>query len=209
VGHSPRQSADLGRPRKALERLLNLVGHFLYSRHFLLLGCFSILSALITRLPLAIDLSVSFAVYGALHASALVLTLRAPQPIRRKCLFVLIAAGLCVITFRAGILGRQLFATLTGNLGLYTALGLATITGALMYGVLIRLCGIFPFTLASLSAISLGCMSATFLALFTAGPLHFPGPWWLAVLWWHAFSGGLWYFERHGRAARERHPRWR
>ena len=184
------------------------MGHFLYPRHFLLLACFSILSAVMTRLPLSTDLSVSFAVYGALHASALVLTLRAPQPLGRSCLFVLIAAALCVITFRAGILGRQLFATLPGNLGLYTALGLATIAGALIYGVLIRLCGIFPTRLASLSAISLGCMSATFLALFTAGPLHFPGPWWLAVLWWHAYSVGLWYVDqRQRRAAWERRPR--
>jgi hypothetical protein len=183
------------------------VGHFLYPRHFLLLACFSILSAVMTRLPLSTNLSVSFAAYGALHASALVLTLRAPQPIGRNCLFVLIAAGLCVLTFRAGIVGRQLFETLPGNLGLYTALGLAITTGALVYGILIRLCGIFPMTLASLSAISLGCMSATFVALFTAGPLHLPGRWWLAVLWWHAYSGGLWYFDRrHSRAAQGPDP---
>jgi hypothetical protein len=177
------------------------VGHFLYPRHFLLLACFSILSAVMTRVPLSTDLSVAFALYGALHASALVLTLRAPSSIARNCLFVLAAAGLCVIAFRAGIVGRQLFGTLPGNLGLYAALGFATLTGALTYGILIRLCGIFPMTLGSLGAISLGSMSATFLALFTAGPLHFPAPWWLAVLWWHAYSGGLWFFDqRHSRA---------
>jgi hypothetical protein len=184
------------------------VGHFLYPRHFLLLGCFSMLLAVMSRLPLSNDLAVSFALYGALHASALVLTLRAPQPIGRNCLFVVIAAGLCVITLRVGMVGRHLFGSLPGNLGIYTALGLATITGALIYGILIRLWGIFPMTLASLSAISLGCMSATFLALLTAGPLHFPGPWWLVVLWWHAYSVGLWYFDRrHSRAAHERDPR--
>jgi hypothetical protein len=177
------------------------VGHFFYRRHFLLLACFSVLLAVMTRLPLSNDLSVSFALYGALHASALVLTLRAPQPMVRNCLFVVTAAGLCVITLRVGMIGRHLFGALPGNLGPYTALGLATVTGALTYGVLIRLCAIFPMTRVSLSVISLGCMSATFLALFTAGPLHFPGPWWLAVLWWHAFSGGLWYFDqRHSRA---------
>jgi hypothetical protein len=184
------------------------VSHFFYPRHFLWLGCFSILLAVMTRLPLSNDLSISFALFGALHASALVLSLRAPQPIARNCLFVVISAGLCVITLRAGMVARHLFGALPGNLGLYTALGLATITGALTYGFLIRLCRIFPMTLASLGAISLGCMSATFLALFTAGALHFPGPWWLAVLWWHAYSGGLWYADqRHGRAAQRHDPR--
>jgi hypothetical protein len=190
VGHSGRQSADL---------------RVLYPRHFSLLACFSILSAVMTRLPVSNDLSVSFALYGALHASALVLSLRAPQPIARNCLFVVIAAGLCVITLRVGMVGRHLFGALPGNLGIYTALALATITGALTYGLLIRLCGIFPMTLVSLGAISLGCMSATFLALFTAGPLHFPGPWWLAVLWWHAYSGGVWYVDRRQSRAAQRH----
>jgi hypothetical protein len=173
-----------------------------------LLACFSILSAVMTRLSLSNDLSVSFALYGALHASALVLTLRAPQPMVRNCLFVVTAAGLCVITLRVGMVGRHLFGALPGNLGPYTALGLATVTGALTYGILIRLCAIFPMTLVSLGVISVGCMMATFLALFSASPLHFPGPWWLAVLWWHAFSGGLWYVDqRHSRAAQGRDPR--
>jgi len=172
------------------------VGHFLYRRHFLLLGIFSILLAVMTRLPLSHDLAVTFALYGALHASALILALTAPQPIGRSCLFVVIAAGLCVVTLRVGMIGRHVFGALPGNLGPYTALGLATLTGALTYGILIRVFGIFPMTLASLSAISLACIPATFLALFTAVPLHFPGSWWLAVLWWHAYSGGLWYFDQ-------------
>jgi hypothetical protein len=183
------------------------VGHFLYPRHFLLLACFSILLAVVTRLPLFNDLSVSFALCGALHASALALSLRVPQSIGRSCVFVVIAASLCVITLRVGLVGRHLFGALPGNLGPYTALGLATVTGAFTYGILIRLCGMFPMTPVSLSAISLGCMLATFLALITAGPLHFPGPWWLAVLWWHAFSGGLWYFDqRYSRALQGRDP---
>jgi hypothetical protein len=74
--------------------------------------------------------------------------------------------------------------------------------------MLIRLYGIFPMTVLSLSAISLGCVLATFLALFSAGPLHFPGPWWLTVLWWHAYSGGLWYVDqRQSRALQGRDPR--
>jgi hypothetical protein len=184
------------------------VSRFFYPRHFLLLACFSILLAVMTRLSLTDNIAVSFVLYGALHASALVLSLRAPQPIGRSCLFVVVAAGLCVITLRVGMVGRHLFGALPGNLGPYTALGVASATGALTYGMLIRLYGIFPITLVSLSAISLGCVLATFLALFSAGPLHFPAPWWLTVLWWHAYSGGLWYVDqRHGRAQQGRRPR--
>jgi hypothetical protein len=37
--------------------------------------------------------------------------------------------------------------------------------------------------------------------LFTGTYFHVLGPWWLAVLWWHAFSGALWYCDRrHQRA---------
>jgi hypothetical protein len=183
------------------------VSRFFYPRHFLLLACFSILLAVMTRLPLTDNLAVSFALFGALHASALVLSLRAPQPIGRNCLFVVIAAGLCVITLRVGMVGRHFFGTLPGNLGPYTALGVSTGIGALTYGMLIRLSGIFPMPLVSLGAISLGCVSATFLALFTAGPLHFPGPWWLAVLWWHAYSGGLWCVDQRHSRAQGRDPR--
>jgi hypothetical protein len=93
--------------------------------------------------------------------------------------------------------GTHLFGALPGNAGLYAALGFAAVTGALIYGVSIyRLLGISVMTPGSFAAISLGCMLATFIALLTGSHFHFLGPWWLAVLWWHAFSGGLWFFDR-------------
>jgi hypothetical protein len=184
------------------------VGHFLYPRHFLLLICLGVLLAVMPRPHLSSDLNASFALYGALHASALMLTLRARQPIWRKCLFVAVAAALSVIALRVGILGRHLSATFTGNAGLYAALGFSAVTGALIYGILIRLFGISVITVGSLAAISLGCMLAAFVALFTGSHFHFFGPWWLAVLWWLAFSGGLRYFDqRHSRSTLRHKPR--
>jgi len=177
------------------------VGHFLYPRHFLLLICLSVLLAVMPRPHALSDLNASFALYGALHASALALTLRARQRIWQKCLFVAIAASLSVITLRVGIVGRHLSETLPGNAGLYTALGFSAVTGALIYGILVCLFWISAMTLGSLAVISLSCLLAAFVALFTGSHFHVLGPWWLAVLWWHAFSGALWYCDqRHKRA---------
>jgi len=173
------------------------MGHFFYPWHFLLLFCLSISLAVLTRMHPSNDLNASFALFGALHASALVFSLRARQSVWRNCVFVAAAAGLCVITLRIGMFGTHLFGALPASLGLYGALGFSAVTGALIYGVLIgRLLVVPAMTLRPLAVISLSCLLAAFAALFTGSHFHFLGPWWLAVLWWHAFSGGLWYFDR-------------
>jgi len=177
------------------------VDHFRYPRHFLLLICLSVLVAAAPRPNASSGLNASFALYGALHASALALTLRARRPIWQKCLFVAIAAGLCVITLRVGVVGRHLSETLPGNAGLYAALGFSAVAGALIYGILVRLFWISAMSSASLAIISLSCLLAAFAALFTGTHFRVLGPWWLAVLWWHAFSGALWYCDRRHKRA--------
>jgi hypothetical protein len=177
------------------------MNHFFYARHFLLLACFGVLLAVATRRHLLTDLSVSFAVYGALHAAALVLTLRARQPIWRKCLFVVIAAGLCVVNLRVGIFAGHLSGTLPDNMALYAVLGFSAVTGAVAYGILIRLFGICELTPGWLVVIAIGCVLAAYGAYFMLAHSHSLGRWWLAVLWWYAFSGGLWYFDQRQNAA--------
>jgi len=173
------------------------VGHLHYPRHFLLLIGFSIMVAVLARTRLSSDLNASFALFGALHASALVFTLRVRPSIWRSCLFVAIAAGLCVMTLRIGMLETHLFRALPGNIRLYAVLGFSGAAGALAYGILIRrLPGLSAIPLSSLAAISLGCMLAACIALLTGNQFHLPGPSWLTILWWHAFSGGLWFFDR-------------
>ena len=180
------------------------MGHLLYPRHFLVLTSLGVLLTVMPRPHIPSDLNTSFALYGALHASALALTLRARQPIWQKCLFVVIAAGLSVMTLRAGIIGRHLAETLPGNAGLYTALGFSAAAGALIYGILVRVFWISTITAGSLAVISLSCLSAAFVALITGNHFHVLGTWWLAVLWWHAFSGALWYCDqRRERATQE------
>jgi hypothetical protein len=167
-----------------------------YPRHFLLLACFSLLIGVMSQLQLTGNLSVAFALYGALHAVALVLAVRSRQDIWRKCLFIGFAAALCVMTFHFGSVAREQSAALPGKVGLYFPLGLSAFIGAASYGTVIRLSGIYALTMGKLAAIAAGCAFAAYFSLFTAGHFHFLGPWWLAVFWWFTFSGGLWYFDR-------------
>jgi hypothetical protein len=172
------------------------VSHFLYSRHFVCLTCFSALTGLAAHLALAANASLWFALYGGLHALALVIALRARQPPWRMSLFVGVAAGISVLTLRAGLLALQLLGSLHGNFRLYAALGFAAMLGALAYGILIRQLKIYPLPASALALISLGCVAAAYVGFFTLARGHALGRWWLAVLWWYAFSAGLWYFDR-------------
>jgi hypothetical protein len=170
--------------------------HFRYPRHFSLLTGFAVFSGVVSRLFVPSDLSVSFAWYGAFHALALVLSLNAPQSVGRSCLFVGTAAVLSALTFHVGMLGTHLLTGLARNAGPYAALGIAAVTGAVTYGISIRIFGLYILTAGALAAISIGCLSASLLALFTLNRVHVPGSWWLAIVWWYAFSGGLWFFDR-------------
>jgi hypothetical protein len=187
VGYSERQSSAL-RPA-SLER-------FRYPLHFSLLACFGLLLIAMTRLHLATGLSLSFALYGALHAAALVIALRASHPIWRKCSFIIAAAALSAMTLHFGIIAEQLIGTGRGNAALYAVLGLSGATGAAAYGILIRLSKIYELTARSLAVLCGNCMLATCAAFLTLARFHSLGRWWLAVLWWYAFSSGLWYFDR-------------
>jgi hypothetical protein len=192
VGYSERQSSAL-RPAS--------LDHFRYPLHFSLLACFGVLLIAMTQLHLATDLSLSFALYGALHASALVIALRAHHPIWRNCSFIAAASALSAMTLHFGIMAGQLIGTSRGNAALYAVLGLSGATGAVAYGVLIQLSGIYELTSRSLAVVCVNCMLATCVAFFTLARFHSLGRWWLAVLWWYAFSGALWYFDRRNQSA--------
>jgi hypothetical protein len=111
-------------------------------------------------------------------------------------LFVGVAAVISVLTLQAGLLALQLLGSLSGNFRLYAALGFAAMLGALAYGILIRQLKMYPLPASALALISLGCVAAAYVGFFTLAHGHALGRWWLAVLWWYAFSAGLWYFDR-------------
>jgi hypothetical protein len=170
--------------------------HFRYPLHFSLLTGFAVFTGAVSRLFVPNDLSPSFACYGAFHALALVLSVNARPSVGRSCLFVGTAAALSAMTFHVGMLGTHLLTGLVRNAGPYTALGVAAVTGAVTYGISIRIFGLYKLTAGGLAAISFGCLSASLLALCMLSRFHVLGPWWLAVFWWYAFSGGLWFCDR-------------
>ncbi len=171
-------------------------------RHFLLLTFFSVWVGLISQRQSAVTLAASFALYGALHAIALALTLGVHRP-GMNCLFVATAAALSAMILHLGILGTRLSSVFPGILGLYSVLGLMAAAGALSYGALIRLFGMRALSLRELAAISVGCALSVYLGLLTLSLRHphYLGSWWLAVLWWYGFSGGLWYVDARRRTA--------
>ena len=174
------------------------MGHLHYKRHFLALAVAAVaLFLLILWDPFSAPLLPIFAVGGALHAAALIFALRAPQDGWRKCYFVALAAALSVATLYIGILGLQLFALLSANERLYLVLAVCAAAGAIIYGSLIRLFWLRDLSSRSLLAISMACVLAVALAFFTRR--YFPSleGWWLIVLWWCAFSGGLWYADTY------------
>jgi hypothetical protein len=189
VGYSQRQNSDL-RP--------DFLDRFRYRLHFLALACFGVLLIAMTRLHFAMNVSVCFALYGALHASALVIALRDHHSIGRNCIFIAAAAGLSAMTLHVGIATAHWLGPRGGNVALYTALGLSAVTGAASYGVLIRACGIYELTARALAVICLSCMLAAYAAMVTLAHFRFQGQWWPVVLWWYAFSGCLWYLDNYG-----------
>jgi hypothetical protein len=174
------------------------MGHFYYARHFGVLGVATLLIFLLSHWDLLNDsLVLSFAINGTLHAIALVLTLRAPQPPARKLAFIALAAGFSVFTMYIGIAGLVLFAVLPGTERLYVVLGLCSVTGAITYGSLTRLFWMGKFSSRLILAMAFLCLLATCLAFFIRSYLDFLGGWWLAAAWWFAFSGALRFFDTH------------
>jgi hypothetical protein len=174
------------------------VGDFNYRRHFALLAVAVVLAFLISHWDLFGEPFLpTFALNGALHASALVLALREPALLVRKCLFVAIAAALSIVTLYIGIIGLQLFAALPSTERLYAVLGVCSVAGAITYGSLIRFFWMKKFSSRLILAISLACAAATMLAFLIASQFKFVEGWWLTAAWWCVFSAALWYFDTH------------
>lgn len=175
------------------------MGHLHYDRHFGLLAAAAVIIFFLAHWNLLHDSLIgTFSLNGALHASALVFTLRAPGSLTRKAVFIAAAIALSVLTLYVGIIGLVLFAVLPGTEQLYVVLGVCALSGAITYGSAIRLCWMRKLSSRSILAMSASCVVATSLAFFARTYAERLGSWWLAAAWWFAFSGGLWYFDTRG-----------
>lgn len=179
------------------------MGRFYYARHFGALAAATVILFLLGKWSLLKDsLIVTFAFSGALHASALVFTLRVPESLTRKSAFVAIAAALSVLTLYVGIISLVLLSVLPGAERLYVVLGVCSLSGAITYGSAVRLFWMRNLSSRLILAMSVLCLPATSLAFFARTYTELLGGWWLAAAWWFAFSGGLWYFDTRGNAPR-------
>jgi hypothetical protein len=177
------------------------MGRFHYARQFGVLAAATVIIFMLGHWSLLSDsLIATFAINGALHATALVSTLRAPQRLARKSAFIALAAALSVLTLYVGIISLVLFAVLPGNERLYVVLGVCSLSGAITYGSLIRWFWMRSFSSRVILAMSVFCMLATSLAFLARTFSDFFGVWWLTAMWWFAVSGGLWYFDTRGDA---------
>ena len=179
------------------------MGHFNYARHFSVLGAAAVPLFLLQY----------WGIFGRFAARVLrhqrraarlclSLALRSPQSIFRKLAFIALAAALSIFTMYVGIIGLVLFAVVPGNERLYMVLGLCSLSGAITYGSLIRIFWIRKFSPRSILAMAFLCLLATSLAFFIRAYSEALGSWWLAVVWWFAFSGGLGFFDTHPDALR-------
>lgn len=182
------------------------VGHLHYARHFGVLATATVVMLLLGHWdPFRNSLVVTFAINGAAHACAIVVSLRIPAAsLARKAAFLAIATALSILTLYVGIIGLGLFAMLPANERLYVVLALCALSGAVSYGSLIRMFWIRTLVSRIILAVAVVCGLATSLAFFARAHWEFLGAWWLAAAWWFAFSAGLWYFDTHGDVLRTR-----
>jgi hypothetical protein len=171
-----------------------------FRRHFVLLGCAFAVIVILGRLDIfgSSALLPSTAIYGALHAIALTGALDVTATLRRKSLFILLAAALDVAALYVGIFSLGLLGAAPIGMGAraYLAFGICSISGAICYGLLIRRFWLPSLTPRPIARISLGCLVASLLALLLEQSSGMSALWGLAAAWWLAFSSGLWIFAR-------------
>jgi hypothetical protein len=173
-----------------------------YARHFTLLACIAALLAVVGPSRVSSRPEFAFALYGALHAFAVVVSLRSIEPLWRRILFIAVAALLCTATVRLGLYGVRFAGKLPDLAGPLALLGILSAEGALAYGILIRRLLKYPLALDALAMTSLVCVLATLAAFAAATHFQVRNGLWVAVPWWFAFSACLWYYGDRRRLKR-------
>jgi hypothetical protein len=164
-----------------------------YRRHFSLLGLMSIVLVAVLQMWPLLEVPDHWRVwqlvlFGTLHASAVVGALQRSEPIVKRIFFVAIVACLPVAAFAIGVGVGRLF----GGLVFFLMFAFASAIGAASYGLVVRRMWMPQLSIRCVGNIVVACVAATFAALFSAGSTEYFHEW-LTLLWWFAFSGGLWF----------------
>src|SRR5271155_3359923 len=164
--------------------------------HFMLLSVAVIVLAGLSFLPLYDDALIACAANGILHATAVVASLRASTTALRQVLFVALAAGLSIMSLYVGIIALVALSILPNSQRLPAVLVIASMCGAITYASLVRIFwarGIRPRMILGLAAV---CSGATLIGYVLKLRFDWPGTWWLAAVWWLAFSLCLKFFAQ-------------
>ncbi len=164
------------------------MGHFVYRRHFaVLFGVVGVLVATSRWRP-SLGINATFAVYGALHALALVASLRKRGSLVRRTLFVAGAGAISGASAFLGLEAVHYVGSVPVLVRSMSVLGLASGFGAVCYALLIRRCWTPHLSHHAVLAIVCACILATeFVVVFGLLPKTADGLW-FAALWWFAFS---------------------
>jgi hypothetical protein len=176
---------------RATEGTEHSMGILHYARHFGLLVCLAAVLAGTRRWMPAIGVVATLGIYGALHASTLVVTLRARPRAGRGLRFIAIASSLSMLSAALGVGASHFVGGSMGMARTASLLSLSSGIGAAAYAGLIRRFFAASLTLSAILTIVLGCIVAT-LAVLVSGVYLKGGGLWVAVSWWLAMSLGLW-----------------
>jgi hypothetical protein len=168
--------------------------YFNFRLHFILLSLAIIVLAGLSLLPLYDDPLFACAANGILHATAVVASLRASTTALRRVSFVALAAGLSIMSLYVGIIALVALSILPDSQRLPAVVVIASMCGAITYGSLVRIFwvrGIRPRVILGLAAV---CSGATLIGYILKLRFDWSGTWWLAAIWWLAFSLCLRFF---------------
>ncbi|MEA3175235.1 MAG: hypothetical protein QOF42_2646, partial [Gammaproteobacteria bacterium] len=105
-----------------------------------------------------------------------------------KLLFVAIAAALSIMSLYVGIIALVALSILPDSQRLPAVVVIGAMCGAITYGSLVRIFwirGISPRVILVLAAV---CAGATLIGYVLKLRFEWSGMWWLAAIWWLAFS---------------------
>ena len=168
-----------------------------FKRHFVALAVAFVALLVCGRMPGSQELQLgNFALYGALHALAVVATLERAPSLPRCALLIVLAACADGAMLYVGLFAAGALAALLAVGSLYVALGLCALLGAIVYGLLLRglvFPGLRPRRTLQIAA---ACLVVSVLVEAVAH-IRAPGQLvWIVGAWWLAFSSGLWIVQR-------------